>query len=204
MQLCFSICIFVRMRIRFRLLIPTLVSSLIAISCSKSDMVEGEFVHEMEMEWAVTYLWGSDEEGDEECFYRLMMFLGRTDEELNLISTGAKVSIALKAPENDSATLPEGKYGRSYAYTLFFGEDTPTDETELMEYSYIELMWGSSDETLHYPVLGGMLKVEVDGNGDYEIEASIVTAGGSYEFVFEGPMQTHDCRDLDQTGMYWF
>ena len=204
MQLCPSICIFMRMRIRFRSLIFILVS-LIAISCSKSDMVmvmDRELVYEME--WAEAYLVQNDEEGGEECFYRLVMFYGRMDEDLNLISTGAKVSIALKAPENESVTLPEGRYGRSYSYTLYCGTDTLTDETELMKYSYIELRWGSGDETSHYPVLDGMLEVEVNDKGDYEIEASIVVAGGNYEFEFEGFMETYDCRDLDQMGMYWF
>lgn len=185
------------MRIRFRSLILTLML-LSVLSCSTNDNVRIEF--EYEMEWAAAYLWGSDDEGDEECFYRLVMFLGRMDEDLNLISIGAKVSIALKAPENDTATLPEGRYGKTYSYTLFFGLSTPTNETELLEYSYIELRRGSSDETLHYPILDGILEVEVNDDGDYEIEASIVVAIGNYEFSFEGPMPTYDCRNLDQTG----
>lgn len=174
-------------------LLVSLATASIMLSCSNLDLMFGGRDFEYDTDWAAVYYRGADQEkGSYQ--YRLMMISGRT-ENLDLISSGAKVTLELLAPERNPGALPAGIYGAGGNYTINYGNSSGaaqgSDGT-----SYVELKKSGSDESICYPVESGTVKVSVDNDGSYNIEASFEAGDCHMEFEYNGPLDTYDVGDL--------
>ena len=154
----------------------SILFSLVVMSCSQ-DLTDMEIVYEYDPEWGAAYYLG--DEGDVSNF-KLVLTAGRTDEEENLISSGAILSLHLSAPLNEYFSLPDGKYlaasSTGAAYTFDFGSVTTRQS-------------GSKLPTI-FALESGIVFVERAEDGTYRIKAEVAGQGRSFEFDYDGEMRT--------------
>lgn len=175
-----------------RLLISLGLAS-IMLSCSNLDFMYGGREFEYDTDWAAVYYRGADPATDS-YQYRLMLVSGRT-ENLDLISSGAKVTLELMAPEENPEALPAGLYGPEGDHTINYGYDSKTPLNEV-GVSYIEIKSSGSEKSVCYPVESGTVEVTVEPDGDYDIEASFEAAGCHMEFEYNGPLCTYNIGNM--------
>lgn len=169
-----------------------------SLSCSKLGLMFGETEFEYDSELAAAYYCGSSSEDGSHAF-RLILLSGRTDENFELLSPGAKASLLLNAPVQNSGTLPEGYYGAGNGYGIAVGGTADSKEPGTSAASFVELKRFGDDEAQCYPVENGTVEVELESNGHYEIMAKFRAAGYQFEFEYEGPLDTYsyDVEGLD-------
>ena len=168
----------------------TILSSLLLMSCSSLDMTDKKLVYEFEPEWGAAYYIGDEGESSR---YRLLLTAGRIDENENLISGGASLTLMLNAPLSDMLPLPDGRYMASptkgTVYTFNYGI---TLDGNAVEGSYVTAKLPGSKEIKTYPVDGGEVLVEISEQGEYEIKAEIQASALRFDFEYEGNLKTYD------------
>lgn len=174
-------------------LLVSLATASIMLSCSNLDLMFGGREFEYDTDWAAVYYRGASPSADS-YQYQLMLIAGRT-ENLDLISSGAKVSFELLAPECNAEALPAGTYGAQGSYTINYGNDSGSVQ-DSEGVSYVEIKKSGSEQSVRYPVESGFVKVTVEQDGEYDIEASFEAAGCHMEFEYNGPLSTYDVGDL--------
>jgi hypothetical protein len=178
-----------------RWLLPVAIA-LIAAGCSKERLDEHRY--EFDAEWAAAYYYGTDAAGGVNCF-QLDLAQGRTDADLDLISTGAVVRLLISAPVADEIALPDGLYlgsdSREDAYTFNCGTKL-RDNT--VSGSYVGLRPGGEKQTLVLPVDNGKVSVRLSGDDLYEVSAELRTGSKTFFFIYRGTIHTFDCTEPQQ------
>lgn len=163
-------------------------------SCSTKDF-HGIWEYEYDTEWAAAYYYGEPMSSDISS-YKLLLVAGRTDENASLVSCGAMLSLSLNAPTSGAALLPEGEYGSSadgLTYTFEGGKQTDSDA---IAGSFVGIRAAGAGSTKFHPVEDGWITVEIDEEGEYEIDAFVVAGEHGYSFEYSGRIDTYDCTLL--------
>jgi hypothetical protein len=168
---------------------------LAAAGCSKEHLDADRY--DFDAEWAAAYYYGTDARGEVNCF-QLDLAQGRTDADLDLLSSGAVVRLLISAPAAGEIALPDGLYrgssSRENAYTFNYGT-MQADKTVLG--SYVELRQGSGKQTQVLPVERGHVSVRLGEEGQYIVRAELVTGSKTVTFAYEGAIRTFDCTEPD-------
>lgn len=166
----------------------TILSALVMMSCSTGDFLDKEITYEYEPEWAAAYFLGSEGELSN---YKLVLTAGRTDEEENLISGGAILTLMLNAPTRDVIDLPDGRYQASatkgMAYTFDYGLEL---DGSAIEGSFVTTRLPGTKNIYSYPLDKGDVYVVVEEDGDYRVKAEVGTESYDFEFLFDGRLMT--------------
>ncbi|MCR4860085.1 MAG: hypothetical protein K5910_05420 [Bacteroidales bacterium] len=162
-----------------------------AMACSKELAISGR--HEFDAEWAEAYYYGTDDLGGVGSF-QLDLAQGRTNEDLDLISSGAVVRLLISAPLDNSISLPDGLYlgseTREIAYTFNYGS-LQADKTIVG--SYVGLRPGRGKQMQLYPIEEGMVSVNAAEDGEYQVSVQVKTASETFQFSYAGVLRTVDC-----------
>ena len=130
--------------------------------------------------------------------YQLNLALGRTDEFLDLISSGAVVRLLISAPIEGSIALPGGLYKgsgtREDAYTFSCGT---LQEDKTVSGSYVGIRSGGGKQTQIYPIERGNVTVSLGDDGLYKVDVRVNTAAKSFRFAYIGELRTFDCTQPD-------
>lgn len=142
--------------------------------------MDTETSYEYEPEWGAAYYLG-DEDGLSN--YKLVLTAGRTDEDEQLISGGAILSLILSSPISDMPEhLPDGVY--------------TTSATKGSAYAIVEgsvMTRSSSGKAVNdFSIDRGELYVDAEEDGSYEIRAELGASSCSFEFDYDGRMRTFD------------
>ena len=178
------------MKLFLRLFLPVAVL-LTALGCAKERLEPDRF--EFDAEWAEAYYFGTDEIGGVNC-YQLDLAQGRTDADLDLISSGAVVRLLISAPVAEDIALPDGRYlgsaTRDYAYTFNYGS---LQEDKSIAGSYVGLRTKGGQQTQLFPIDGGTVTVSLAGEDRYEVVVEVRTSGRPFRFAYSGTIRTFDC-----------
>ena len=165
------------------------VALLALAACSKERDARDRF--EFDAEWAAAYYYGADALGGVNSF-QLDLAQGRTDEDLDLISSGAVVRLLISAPLANSIALPDGLYQGSAtpenAYTFYYGS---VQADKSISGSYVGVRTGK--QTQFYPIEQGKVSVVAGDGGQYEVRVEVRTDRKSFSFSYLGAIQTFDC-----------
>ena len=173
-----------------RCLLPVAVL-LAAVACSKEQTAPDRY--EFDAEWAEAYYYGADALGGVGS-YQLDLAQGRTDEDLDLISSGAVVRLLISAPIERGIALPDGLYQgsatRKDAYTFNYGT---LQEDKSVAGSYVGLRPRNGSKTQILPIDQGNVAVSVAEDGRYEVRVEVEAAAKTVLFVYHGTIRTFDC-----------
>lgn len=165
-----------------------ILSALVATACSHGEFMDKETKYEYEPEWAAAYFLGSE---DEVSNYKLVLTAGRTDDEENLISGGAILTLMLNAPLLDNIDLPDGRYQASstkgMAYTFDYGIAL---DGSAIEGSFVTTRLPGTKHIYSYPLDKGDVYVVVEDDGDYRVKAEVGTESYDFEFLYDGRLMT--------------
>ena len=178
------------MKLFLRWFLPVAVL-LTALGCSKERLESDRF--EFDAEWAEAYYYGTDGVSGVSC-YQLDLAQGRTDADLDLISTGAVVRLLISAPLAEDIALPDGRYlgsdSREYAYTFNYGS---MQADKSVAGSYVGLRTKGGQQTQLFPIDGGTVTVSLTGEDHYDVVVEVRTAGRPFRFAYSGTIRTFDC-----------
>ncbi|NLZ19190.1 MAG: hypothetical protein GXY24_02820 [Bacteroidales bacterium] len=173
-----------------RWFLPAAVSALTLVSCSKEEIGPPVFY---QAEWAAAYYLGDGPASGVNA-YRLDLVQGRTDEDLELISSGAVMRLWINSPVG-GITLPEGTFQGSVSrdeVNTFHCDGTMSDGD--VRCSYLALRSKTGARTQLYPLESGSLTIRCD-SGEYRIEACVQAADREFTFLYEGEIPTIDCTE---------
>ena len=171
-------------------------------SCSRMDLPLNDLDLEFDAEIAASYYFGYDE-GSASHKFGLVLAVGRTDEDFNLISSGAVAFVTLHAPEFGGASIPAETYSASVnatnGYSFSYGASVSNGSKAVCngipgwsgEGTYVIIRkLGEGSQTV-YPVQGGVIHIENDGDGT-EVDAIFEAKNSSFSFEFSGEIPFED------------
>jgi len=171
------------MKTFLRILTPLLLA-VAALSCTKAG--DHRDVVRYEPDWAAVYEYPLD--GTEHRGVGLMLVQGRTDEDLNLSSTGVVASLVLCVPIGGTEFLPSGTYDlapEDDSPMLMFGT---RDESGGVVGSFVAERLPERSVIKFYALRQGRVTVAVEG-GEYHILAELEADGRFFEFDYRGEVQ---------------
>ena len=115
--------------------------------------------------------------------YRLTLVQGRVDDNMELISSGAKLELLLTAPVTGDGSIPVGTYSghsdASPASFTFYCDPLAAADAETG--SYVDVVPSGRKGRQRYPLEMGEVRISAQP-GAYEVKA--VVAGGAHTFTF--------------------
>jgi len=177
-----------------RYLCGTAIALLSLSGCSSLETSDGRDAVprvEVEASWAEAYHKGSlpDSEGE---VFGLVLAAGRTDENLNLISTGVLANIILNVPESEDG-LTDGTYTAAESkqtYTFDLGE--PSAGSESIAGSQIGVRKADDKTMKLYPIEGGHLTITTSSNGSRKVSAELEISEKTILMDFSGQLVVYD------------
>lgn len=144
-------------------------------SCSKGERFFDR--SEFDANIAESYYLGTDSE--EKSVFNLKLASGRVDEDFQLSSLGALMSVHLRMEGCSGGAIPAGRY------------EVDVDP------SFVELRTiQNNSESMMYSIEKGSIFVSLEPDYDYEIEARLVSNGRVFEFEYEGKMTTYNYSSI--------
>ena len=169
-----------------------LLMLMLATSCSAFDFSETETGYEYDAEWASAYYLGTRAESGTST-YLLAMVQGRTDGDMELVSSGAAVFVVLNAPQSNDIALPSGKYDGITSTDnepFTFGIGKINGET--VSGSYIGVKLSAKAEMQRFPIESGNVTITSTGDDEYSIDVEVKSSSSSFEFSYSGTVTTYD------------
>ena len=178
-----------------KMILRCLIAAFACISLFSSCSKEGpELRDDYQAEWAAAYYLGPGTAEGVNAFL-LDLAQGRTDEDLELISSGAVMRLWVNSPVSGDISLPGGQYQGSVArdevYT--FHCDGQLSDGDVRS-SYLGLRNRTAAQTQYFPIESGSLTVRRDG-GAYRLTIRVQAGGREFTFAYEGEIPTTDCTE---------
>ena len=171
-----------------RWFLPAAVAFSAFAACSKEEVQLPDL---FKAEYAAAYFLGGDVEGVNA--YLLDLAQGRTDENLELISSGAVMRLWINSPVSGDISLPGGTYqgsvSRDRVYTFHCDGQAADGDVRC---SYLVLRFDSGAQAQNYPIQGGSMSIKAEA-GKYELTVAVQTDDREFTFTYDGEIPTVDC-----------